>query len=95
MQAARCWLAVLLHENAADDRAKLIRDDSLLYRELQGVCTLCPTRQKCSLDLANGGFDAAKWKEMVAVLTEFGNAENDWRAAKLRKNVPIHSRDGV
>ena len=33
------------------DRARLMRDEPLLYRELQGVCTLCPNRQECSIDL--------------------------------------------
>ena len=45
------------------DRARLMRDEPLLYRELQGVCTLCPNRQGCSIDLAAGEFDAAKWAE--------------------------------
>jgi hypothetical protein len=40
------------------DRAKLMRDEPLLYRELQGVCTLCRNRQECSVDLGRGGFDA-------------------------------------
>jgi hypothetical protein len=48
MQSARCWLAVLLHGDVQIDRAKLM-DEPLLYRELQGVCTLCPNRQECSL----------------------------------------------
>lgn len=44
------------------DRAKLVRDEPLLYRELQGICSLCPNKQDCSLDLA-GGFDAVRWDE--------------------------------
>jgi hypothetical protein len=44
------------------DRTKLMRDEPLLYRELQGVCTLCPNRQECSLDLAAGKFDAGNWQ---------------------------------
>jgi hypothetical protein len=44
------------------DHNKLARDEPLLYRELQGVCTLCPSKQECSLDLA-GGFDAIRWDE--------------------------------
>jgi hypothetical protein len=42
------------------DRSKLTRDEPLLYRELQGVCTLCPNKQDCSFDLA-GGFDGVRW----------------------------------
>ena len=44
------------------DHGKLMRDEPLLYRELQGVCTLCLNKQECSLDLA-GGFDAIRWDE--------------------------------
>ena len=44
------------------DRSKLMRDEPLLYRELQGVCTLCPNKQDCSFDLA-GGFDGIAWDE--------------------------------
>ena len=44
------------------DRVKLMRDEPLLYREMQGVCTLCPNRQECSLDLAAGEFDARNWQ---------------------------------
>jgi hypothetical protein len=44
------------------DRSRLMRDEPLLYRELQGVCTLCPSKQDCSFDLA-GGFDSVRWDE--------------------------------
>jgi hypothetical protein len=45
------------------DRVKLMREELLLYREMQGVCTLCSNRQGCALDLAAGEFDAGKWEE--------------------------------
>jgi len=44
------------------DRNKLMREEPLLYRELQGVCTLCPSKEDCSFDLA-GGFDGVRWDE--------------------------------
>ena len=44
------------------DRNKLMRDDPLLFRELQGVCTLCPSKDECALDLS-GGFDSVRWDE--------------------------------
>jgi hypothetical protein len=44
------------------DRSRLMRDEPLLYRELQGVCTLCPNKQDCSFDLASG-FDSVRWDE--------------------------------
>lgn len=42
-----------------DDR-KLARDEPLIYRELQGVCSLCPSKRDCALDLS-GGFDGVRW----------------------------------
>jgi hypothetical protein len=44
------------------DRSKLMQDEPLLYRELQGVCTLCPNKLDCSFDLASG-FDGIRWDE--------------------------------
>jgi hypothetical protein len=41
------------------DRSQLKRDEPLLYRELQGVCTLCRDKQDCSFDLA-GGFNGLR-----------------------------------
>jgi len=44
------------------DHDKLARDEPLLYRELQGVCTLCPNKRDCSFDLL-GGFAGMRWDE--------------------------------
>ena len=44
------------------DHSKLARDEPLLYRELQGVCTLCPNKRDCSLDLLDG-FAGMRWDE--------------------------------
>jgi hypothetical protein len=44
------------------DHGKLARDEPLLYRELQGVCTLCPNNRDCSFDLL-GGFSGMRWDE--------------------------------
>ena len=44
------------------DHNKLARDEPLLYRELQGVCTLCPNKRDCAFDLADG-FDGMRWDE--------------------------------
>ena len=35
------------------DREQLSIDDPLLFRELQGRCTLCPSKQRCVRDLAS------------------------------------------
>jgi hypothetical protein len=44
------------------DHGRLARDEPLLYRELQGVCTLCPNKRDCSFDLL-GGFASMRWDE--------------------------------
>src|ERR1700746_3113805 len=41
---------------------KLAQAEPLLYRELQGVCTLCPNKRDCAFDLA-GGFGGTRWDE--------------------------------
>jgi len=35
------------------DRAEVEENDPLLFYELQGFCTLCPSKEKCVVDLAN------------------------------------------
>ena len=43
------WRMATLHI----DRNQLAIDDPLLFRELQGFCTLCPSKQRCIRDLAS------------------------------------------
>ena len=47
------------------DRSGLARDDPLLFRELQGMCTLCRNKEECSQDLAYE-FDDARWNKWRA-----------------------------
>jgi hypothetical protein len=42
------------------DHGRPARDEPLLYRELQGVCSLCYNKKDCSFDLASG-FDGMRW----------------------------------
>jgi hypothetical protein len=44
------------------DRSDLERDDPLLFRELQGVCALCRSKQECWQDLAHD-FDDGGWNK--------------------------------
>jgi hypothetical protein len=44
------------------DHNKLAQDEPLLYRELQGVCTLCPNKRDCAFDLSKE-FDGMRWDE--------------------------------
>jgi hypothetical protein len=68
------------------DDDKLARDEPLLYRELQGVCSLCPNKRECALDLS-GGFDAMRLDEWwlycpnSAILTTIGALQKCGRAA--------------
>jgi hypothetical protein len=43
------WRMATLHI----DREWLASEDPLLFRELQGFCTLCPSKQQCTRDLAS------------------------------------------
>jgi hypothetical protein len=44
----------------AIDRNELAKDDPLLFRELQGRCALCLSREECVRELAHE-FDDARW----------------------------------
>jgi hypothetical protein len=73
------------------DHDKLERDEPLLYRELQGVCSFCPNKQDCSVDLA-GGFDTVRWDEWwlycpnSAMLTTIG-ALQKWGSSSNRAKL--------
>jgi len=43
------------------DWHELARDDPLLFRELQGICTLCRSKEQCVHDLA-ADFDDIGWE---------------------------------
>jgi hypothetical protein len=53
------------------DHNKLAQDEPLFYRELQGVCTLCPNKQDCASDLSDG-FDGMLYCPNSAMLTTIG-----------------------
>lgn len=42
------------------DRREFAQDDPLLFRELQGLCTLCRSKDECSRNLARG-LDCFRW----------------------------------
>ena len=60
------------------DHNKLARDEPLLYRELQGVCALCPNKRDCAFDLTDG-FDSMRWDEWWL----YRNADDDRRVVKM------------
>ncbi len=59
------------------DRSDLARDNPLLFRELQGLCALCRSKEQCSQDLGHE-FDDARWNKWwvycpnSAILVEIG-----------------------
>jgi hypothetical protein len=55
------------------DQAEIAVKDPLLFFELQGVCTLCPSKERCVLDLAKeeDGDGCDGWHEYCPNATAF------------------------
>jgi hypothetical protein len=69
------------------DRDELVSDDPLLFRELQALCTLCRSKERCVLDLAQEGDERAnrEWREYclnATTLNALGAVQNCARAAQ-------------
>lgn len=70
-----CYDASLLFrrmERLQIDRDELAKDDPLLFRELQGLCTLCRSKEQCARDLA-ADFDDMGWEEYCPNATTLNN----------------------
>jgi hypothetical protein len=72
------------------DRDELASDDPLLFRELQGLCTLCRSKERCVLDLAQECDESGSpgWREYcpnAATLNVLGAVQNCSRAAQHLK----------
>jgi hypothetical protein len=72
------------------DRDELARDDPLLLRELQGICTLCGSKEECLKDLAveRETGEPRDWQDYcpnVAMLNMLGALQNCPRAAQYFK----------
>lgn len=88
-----CFDASLLFrcmERLQVDQSDLAQDDPLLFRELQGVCILCPRKEECVHDLAHQLDDAGwdRWREYCpnsAMLTMIGAVQNCGHAAQHLK----------
>ena len=76
------------------DRDELASNDPLLFRELQGLCTLCCSKERCVLDLAQERDEPGNqgWREYclnATTLNALGAVQNCARAAQyLRTPVP-------
>jgi hypothetical protein len=69
------------------DRDELASDDPLLFRELQALCTLCRSKERCVLDLAQECAELANpaWREYcpnAATLNALGAVQNCARARR-------------
>jgi len=72
------------------DRDALAKDDPLLFRELQGRCTLCRSKEECAPELAHEFADTGwdKWRAYCpnsAMLTTIGAVQNCALAAQHLK----------
>ena len=72
------------------ERDELASDDPLLFRELQGLCTLCRSKERCMLDLAQERDQPSNpaWREYcpnAATLNVLGAVQNCSRAAQYLK----------
>jgi hypothetical protein len=70
------------------DRDELAQDDPLLFRELQGRCTLCPSQGQCARDLATDVEDIGweKYCPNAGVLNTLGALQNcGWAAQHLKR----------
>lgn len=66
------------------DEDELAQDDPLLFRELQGRCTLCPSQDQCSRELASDFADIG-WENYclnAGMLNTLGALQNCSRAAQ-------------
>jgi hypothetical protein len=72
------------------DQDELASDDPLLFRELQGLCTLCGSKGRCVRDLAREGDGAGQqdWREYcpnATTLNALGAVQNcSWAARHLK-----------
>jgi hypothetical protein len=87
-----CGVAFLFRSMAMlqIDSDELARDDPLLFRELQGLCSLCGCKEQCAQDLARTFDDVSleKWREYcpnAATLMMLGAVQNCGLAAQYLK----------
>jgi len=74
------------------DRSDLAMDDPLLFYELQGVCAVCLSKEKCAQDLANE-FDHVLWNKWWSYCPNSAALRDLWRDAiigRVEVQVPLH-----
>jgi len=70
------------------DRDGLASNDPLLFRELQALCTLCRSKERCVLDLAQVRDEPGN-QGLARILPQCHDAERSRRGAKLRTGGAI------
>jgi len=79
--------AIIADAGSSGDRNELASNDPLLFRELQARCTLCRSKERCVLDLAQecGEPGNREWREYclnATTLNALGAVQNCARAAQ-------------
>jgi hypothetical protein len=77
------------------DRSDLARDDALQFRELQGVCASCRSKEECAQDLAHE-FDDARWNKWRVYCPNSAVLLALWRDAiigRVEAQVPMRFHD--
>jgi hypothetical protein len=71
------------------DQAELAEKDPLLLRELQGICTLCRSKEQCVLDLAKeADGDSKEWRDYCPNAMAFA-------ALGIRQNCGLAGQHGA
>jgi hypothetical protein len=73
------------------DREELASDHPLLFRELQALCTLCRSKERCLLDFARDGEESGNrdWREYclnATTLDALGAVQNCARASQYLRS---------
>ena len=75
------------------DRSDLARDDALQFRELQGVCASCRSKEECAQELAHE-FDDTRWNKWREYCPNSAVLLALWRDAiigRVEAQVPLRS----
>jgi hypothetical protein len=72
------------------DQAEIAENDPLLFYELQGLCTLCRSKEQCVRDLVNEASDGSSdgWREYCPNATAFA-------ALEIQQNCGLAAQHGA
>ena len=78
------------------DQRDLAADDPLLFRELQGRCSLCRHKRECAEDVSDPFAKSQRWREYCpnsAVLTTIGAIQNCGYDRAASQDAAVSVRD--